>query len=765
MTMFNHLSKRWVAYSVAFVAVFCQPILGQVKDIKKILLEKQQVKTQAPESSDDAKNRLTQWQKDARQTLTKLEDSATVLPKDVTIGDVEDYRRDAEQVVLTISRYLKSLENEVAASQSIEAAREKGAAWTGFKEPPPYSLLMVDELRNEQDTVHKSLTSYESSLEVLQRTLAQVIKETKAIEEKAKQVSTDSDDGEAWRQEAARVKSRALAVRAGLLQSNCEILKSKIAAANLDAALLSRQIKIAMAQSRFNKDDLAKVQSLVTERQAAIQQELEKISSRLKAAASTNNQAQAALAGMNAAASEGTPPAGIDLAKIKVEVAENRLDILQSIAEVYENLKQLENLSLNAYHDRQVLLNAATANEREKPLASLEALRDRFHAWKDFSTSEIAASLADLGRIEAKSAPLGSDDPRASLFAEQRALQTEKTAILRRVSHAVETQLEILDRWITDYAPHQDNHIVYQTILSVADKAWGRLQSIWSFEVMKGEVSLEVEGQKTTIFTPVTLGILLRALFFFVIAYQIASFIAKRVQKSIISRGHIAEAQARTLKNWAMVVVSIFLAIGTLSLLNIPLTIFAFLGGALAIGLGFGMQTLIKNFISGIIVLFERKIRVGDIVDIGGIVGNITEINTRSSVLRGADGKESLVPNSLFLENRVTNLTLTNRVVRNILTVRVAIGSPTQKVSTILKETAERHGLILEEPSPIVTFEDFADGAHVFAVYYWTEFNSKTNTDVVASDLRFMIEKQFVEAEIEFAATRQMQPNFRDSVQ
>ena len=86
-------------------------------------------------------------------------------------------------------------------------------------------------------------------------------------------------------------------------------------------------------------------------------------------------------------------------------------------------------------------------------------------------------------------------------------------------------------------------------------------------------------------------------------------------------------------------------------------------------------------------------------------------------------------------------------------------------MSTILKETAERHGLILEEPSPIVTFEDFADGAHVFAVYYWTEFNSKTNTDVVASDLRFMIEKQFVEAEIDFATTRQMQPNFKDSVQ
>ena len=199
-----------------------------------------------------------------------------------------------------------------------------------------------------------------------------------------------------------------------------------------------------------------------------------------------------------------------------------------------------------------------------------------------------------------------------------------------------------------------------------------------------------------------------------------------------------------------MILVSIALAITTLNYFDIPLTVFAFFGGALAIGLGFGTQTLIKNFISGIIVLFERKIRVGDIVEVDGVSGKVSEINTRSSVLRSADGKETLIPNSIFLENRVTNQTLSNRRVRRMIRVGVAYGTSPSQVSTILKECAERHGLILKDPAPVVAFEDFGDNALLFAIYFWTENNDKTDPVVVSSDVRIMIEKRFEEVGIGF---------------
>jgi small-conductance mechanosensitive channel len=124
-------------------------------------------------------------------------------------------------------------------------------------------------------------------------------------------------------------------------------------------------------------------------------------------------------------------------------------------------------------------------------------------------------------------------------------------------------------------------------------------------------------------------------------------------------------------------------------------------------------------------------------------------------VIRNADGKETLVPNSLFLENRVTNLTLSNRRVRRNIKVGVSYGAPPSQVTTILKECAERHGLILAEPSPVVILEDFGDSALIFAIYFWVEFNEKTDASVVGSDVRIMIEKRFEEAGIGFAAARQ----------
>jgi len=161
--------------------------------------------------------------------------------------------------------------------------------------------------------------------------------------------------------------------------------------------------------------------------------------------------------------------------------------------------------------------------------------------------------------------------------------------------------------------------------------------------------------------------------------------------------------------------------------------------------LGFGLQTLIKNFISGIIVLVERKVRVGDMLDVDGIIGTVVEVNTRSSVIRSPDDVETMIPNSAFLENRVTNWTLSNPRMRRLVRVGVAYGSSPQMVMEVLTESAGRHGLVCKSPAPFATFEDFGDSALVFCLYYWIEVGGSASPIVVASDLRLMIEKRFHE--------------------
>jgi potassium-dependent mechanosensitive channel len=711
----------------------------------------------ASEKPDDAVARLQQWQKEAREALARLDDpaAATSLPAGITPLDLEERRRDTEQTVMNISRYLKALDVETAEKKAVENAQAESTAWVGFKDKPPYSILMLDELRNEQDAVRGKLSSYESSMVVFQRTLATVLAEAKANEDTAKKLPANGDDAAKWRLESSKGKTRLFAARASLIQLNCGILGYQIERTKAELSLLERKIKLAKAGARFSDPDLAKITASAGEKKAALTKELEGIAKRQKAAAASRKQEQSALETLIASVPEGTQPEGLELAKFRLDVASERVDTLESIAEGYENLIQLDVITLNSYQERKAYLDAAAQADRTKALLSLNDLLDRLNAWQIFIQNEIAGATADLDKLDSRYASIEPGNPQAPLLVEQRKGKAEKLAVYQRISRAVDIQIRLLARWIADFTPKKEDRSLFEKGSELATRSWNFIRQIWSFEVTSSERKTEVDGQVFTEKVPVRLGDLLRALIFFAIGYCILARIANRIQGGITRRGHIAEAQAKTLRNWAMIVVAVFLAIGTLSLLNIPITIFAFFGGALAIGLGFGSQTLIKNFISGIIVLFERKIRVGDIVDVGGLSGSVTEINTRSSVLKGGDGKETLVPNSYFLENRVTNLTLTNRRVRRTLTVRSALGSSPQTVSTILKECVERHGLILKEPVPIITFEDITDNAFVFTAYYWTEFNDKTNADVVASDIRFMLEKRFAEAEIEFAGAKQ----------
>ncbi|MES2440039.1 MAG: mechanosensitive ion channel domain-containing protein [Verrucomicrobiota bacterium] len=751
-------SKLKLACLLAATLAFSHLAPAQVPGLKKVLETMADGKAVAPAAGkpDDTAARLQQWQKEARDSLARLDDpaAATSLPAGIAPADLEERRSETEQIVLNTGRYLKALDVAVAERKALDTTRAESEAWVGFKETPPYSILMLDELRNEQDAVRGKLSSYESSMVVFQRTLATVLNETKANEEAANKLPLDGDDAVKWKRESSQTRARLFAIRAGFIQTNCEILGYQIESTKTELSLLDRKIKQARSSSRFSDEDLTKIETATSDRKAALVKELDAVTKRQKAAAAARKQEQAALDALQAAVPQDKPAEGLELAKFRLDVANERVDLLESVAEGFENLIQLEVIILNSYQERKAYYQATRPEGRVKSLLALNDLQDRLKSWQIFLDNEISGVTADLGKLDSRYASTDPADPKSLMLVEQRKGKAEKLAVYQRISRGVDTQLKLLARWVDDFTP-KEKKTFYQESLAAAGGAWDFVKRIWSFEVTSSDETFEVQGQTFTKKVPVTLGELLRAIFFFAIGYGILARVANRIQGTIVRRGHIADAQAKTLRNWAMIVAAVFLAIGTLSLLKIPITIFAFFGGALAIGLGFGSQTLIKNFICGIIVLFERKIRVGDIVDVGGLSGSVTEINTRSSVLRGGDGKETLVPNSYFLENRVTNLTLSNRRVRRTLTVRAALGSPPQTVSTILKECVERHGLILKEPAPVITFEDFTDNAYVFTAYYWTEFNDKTNADVVASDIRFMLEKRFSEADIEFAGAKQ----------
>jgi len=168
----------------------------------------------------------------------------------------------------------------------------------------------------------------------------------------------------------------------------------------------------------------------------------------------------------------------------------------------------------------------------------------------------------------------------------------------------------------------------------------------------------------------------------------------------------------------------------------------------LAIGVGFGAQTVIKNFISGLIMLFERKVRVGDIVELGGVTGYVTAVDLRATTVLGFNGVEALVPNASFVETQVVNWTHSNRQMRHELRLGIAYGTDVRHAESLMLAAAAEHPGVLDDPAPEAFFEDFGHSALTVALVYWVELEDLVGPRRIASDLRHDIFGRFNQAGI-----------------
>jgi potassium-dependent mechanosensitive channel len=201
-----------------------------------------------------------------------------------------------------------------------------------------------------------------------------------------------------------------------------------------------------------------------------------------------------------------------------------------------------------------------------------------------------------------------------------------------------------------------------------------------------------------------------------------------------------AAAAAEKLLLYTGLVLVVLLALRTV---NIPLTAFTFLGGAIAIGVGFGAQNLINNFISGFIIMAERPIRIGDLIELEGQCVRVEEIGARCTKVKTGQNIHILVPNSSFLENNIVNWTLSDHMIRTQVAVGVAYGSPLQQAAELLQQAAAQTERVLKEPAPFVIFDDFGDNALTFVVYFWVKVAGVIEQKRIASDVRYQIEELF----------------------
>ena len=274
------------------------------------------------------------------------------------------------------------------------------------------------------------------------------------------------------------------------------------------------------------------------------------------------------------------------------------------------------------------------------------------------------------------------------------------------------------------------------TPMDVLSVSWSWTRKVWNFELWV------IDDH------PVTVKKVLVAVVILIVGILLAKALMRSFVKHLERAPRINKNSIPIIAKVVYYLLLILVVLFTLKTVRIPLTAFTFLGGALAIGIGFGAQNLLSNFISGFIIMMEQPIRIGDQVEMDGRIGVIKEIGARCTHMQTFDNIDIMVPNSFFLEKSIINRSKIDEICRAKISVGVAYGSDTREVESRLVELAKASPLVLDDPAPFVLFQEFGASTMDFELFIWVRLE---NLARAPSEIRHAIAATFPKEGIEIA--------------
>lgn len=266
-------------------------------------------------------------------------------------------------------------------------------------------------------------------------------------------------------------------------------------------------------------------------------------------------------------------------------------------------------------------------------------------------------------------------------------------------------------------------------------KTWDELRAVFDKQIVSfGDVE-------------VTPTILLTAILIILITYGISRLLQRMLRRSVFEQVHLNQGSQSAICRVLHIIImciGVFIAIQHT---GIDLTALAAVSAVLLVGIGLGLQTITNNFISGLIMLFERPVQEGDFVEVGGIQGTVQAVNAYSTKVETLDRVTIIVPNSHFLSDNVTNWSFQESKVRLHVSVGVSYGADVELVAETLLEVGRAHPEVLSDPEPQIQFLTFGDSSLNFDLLVWIE--DPTRQYFVISDLNFAIVQAFRERDIE----------------
>ena len=682
---------------------------------------------------------------------------AAHLPPGATAAEAQECELMTEMLARVYQEHIDHATRLDEVRQRQADLDQKVNAWSGFAEPPPYSILLVDELRDSEQAFAAKVSSSESTQNVLAALALDAeatLKESDArLRLLAEQLESAKDATRVtrltWQRTMEQLRNRKLVASVAMDDTRRQRLAVERAQDRQQLAFARRQLAVACQRLRFSRADLDQVLAGLDAERRALDKELagaEKdfgvLQQGLSAAREELRQALQAVADGRAGQTDWKAEvprlqALVELRGAQADTGAQRQAVLRRLAEGVISERGLWQVRFATFQTKQLDELREGYRRLDKLDRLLCSVRPYFQQQVELAASRIAEQSNRLqNQSGAQAAPAVAQEL-LGCYRQQEELADRALRSLERLGRLALRWKEALDEG-RKLLPLSDRvRDLFSGCSSFTEK-------FWDFELFVAQDTITVDGQTVTGRRSVTIGKVVMAFLILAVGYWLAVLFSRLLERVAVKRLKVDPNRASLMRRGVRGVLLVGLVVFSLVSVKIPLTIFAFLGGALAIGLGFGTQTLLKNFISGIIILFDRPFRLGDVLDVGGSRGVVKSIGIHSSVIRKVDGTETLIPNSALLENNLTNWTYTDRKVRFSVDVGVAYGTDTRRVAQLLAEEAERHGLVQKEPPPQVLFKEFGDNAMIFELRYWADV-IKHDAGLMGSDLRHMIAGVFAE--------------------
>jgi small-conductance mechanosensitive channel len=715
----------------------------------------------APLSDEEIDATITTLQARARDLGTHPLPEGVELISDVPTGATPEEYREWQQltgkfIYLLESRIqnLRFLKDIRQSARDLETQRRD---WRGFAEKPPYPLSLVDSLQDkikarqiELQTHEMQLTISEGELADYSSSLRESRTQKRLAEERMEQsLGKPGETRLRWLLAMATRRNDLNETGVVTLESQRQMLQEGLAWMRQEIAFLDQKLTLASGNFRFTREELDKKLKGLDARSNQLKLDLENAVKAEEYERTEQEKVRESLQRFkDALPVTATVSPRLEALRQAHEVQQVRVVTAGLKVLVFKALSRLTQIERRAWESRYQFVNHVkdTAppdfGQNQKDLQTLQS-------WKQYLRSRLDGVENYIRSQEARiSSPDLSEKDRGTARV-LLAIYQEQKDLLVRVEEQLSGTEQLLQRVMDEIsARNGQNGRVAAGIKILRDDVSAYVGKIWNIDLYVAEETVIVDGLKIVKSRSVTIGKVIQALLIFFIGIIVARKVMRPIRHLAARKFNLNEKDAQVFGRISYYLLFVCVLVFSLVTANIPLAVFAYFGGALAIGVGFGAKTLIGNFISGLILLFDRTIRLNDLVEVDGQRGRVTAINIRSSRVRRFDGIEVLIPNSHFLEEKVINLTLSDPYTRFEITLGVAYWTPTRTAEEVILRAVTDQPEVRSDPAPIVVFENFADSSLTFRAFFWLDVDSGINSNIVLSEIRHRVGDYLAQADI-----------------